>query len=89
MTKRIMPLGSYAEALRIKDILDGNDIPHIIRTFHDSAYDGLFQNHLGWGVLEADEKDESRIFELLQEAEKGEDQAYENDKEGSSDISED
>lgn len=77
MTKRIMPLESYAEALRIKDILDSNDVPHIIRNFHDSAYDGLFQNHLGWGVLEADEKDEQRIFDLLREAEQEDDNAPE------------
>lgn len=75
MTKRIIQIENYSEALRIKDILDTNEIPHIIRNFHDSAYDGLFQNHLGWGVLEADEKDELKIHELLREAEQAEDQS--------------
>jgi hypothetical protein len=68
MVIRIMPIGSQIEALKIKEILDENDIPHIIRNFHDSVYDGLFQQQLGWGVLEADEKDENRILELLNES---------------------
>jgi hypothetical protein len=65
MVKRICQLNSQIEALHVKDILESNGIPHIIRNFHDSAYDGLFQHHLGWGVLEADENDESIILSLL------------------------
>jgi hypothetical protein len=53
--------------MKIKEILENHDIPHIIRSFHDSAYDGLFQHQLGWGVLEADEKEEARILELLRD----------------------
>jgi hypothetical protein len=65
--KRIIGIESVVEAMRIRDILDSHEIPHIIRSFHDSAYDGLFQHQLGWGVLEADEKDEERILDLLKE----------------------
>lgn len=67
MNKKILTLSSEIESLRIKEILNSNEIPHIIRTFHDSAYDGLFQNQYGWGVLEADETDEARILDLLKE----------------------
>jgi hypothetical protein len=67
MHKRIINLSSEIEAIRIKEILDINEIPHIIRSFHDSAYDGLFQTQYGWGVLEADEKDEVRILDLLKD----------------------
>jgi hypothetical protein len=67
MNKKILNLNSEIEALRIKDILDDNKIPHIIRSFHDTAYDGLFQNQCGWGVLEADEEDEARILDLLKD----------------------
>jgi hypothetical protein len=66
MVKRILTINSEIEALRIRDVLDENGINFMIRSFHDSAYDGLFQNYLGWGVLEADEKDEARILELLE-----------------------
>lgn len=67
MNKRIIYLRSEIEAIRIKEILDINEIPHIIRSYHDSAYDGLFQTQYGWGVLEADEKYEVRILNLLKD----------------------
>lgn len=60
-------LNNEIEALRIKDILDENEIAHLIRNFHDSAYDGLFQYQIGWGVLEAEESDEEKILVLLKE----------------------
>lgn len=66
MVKRILTINSEVEALRIRDILDENGISYMIRSFHDSAYDGIFQNYLGWGVLEADEENEARILELLE-----------------------
>ncbi len=65
--KRILTLNNQIEALRIKDILDKNDISHLIRTYHDSAYDGLFQSQIGWGILEAEEADEAKILALLNE----------------------
>ena len=48
MNKKILTISSEIEALRIKDILDSNEIPHLIRSFHDSVYDGIFQNQYGW-----------------------------------------
>lgn len=67
MNKRILTLSSEIEAIAIKEILDSNEIPHIIRSYHDSAYDGLFQNQYGWGVLEADETDEVKILDLVKD----------------------
>ena len=65
--KKILALSSEIEAMRIKEILDAHKIPHLIRSFYDSAYDGIFQNQYGWGVLEADESDEARIIDLLKD----------------------
>jgi hypothetical protein len=65
--KKILAFSSEIEAMRIKEILDAHEIPHLIRSFYDSAYDGIFQNQYGWGVLEADESDEARILELLKD----------------------
>jgi hypothetical protein len=67
MTKKILTLSNEIEALWIKDILDSHEISYIIRSFHDSVYDGVFQNQFGWGVLEADEADETVILDLLKE----------------------
>ncbi len=65
MHKKIITLENEMEAYRIKDILDSEEIPHIIRSYHDAAYDGLFQGQYGWGALEADDKYEERILELI------------------------
>ena len=65
--KKILALSNEIDALRIKEILDSNDIPHVIRSFYDTAYDGLFQHQMGWGVLEADEAGEDKILELVRD----------------------
>lgn len=72
MVKKIMIFQNAVEAARIREILDVNGIPHMITSFHDSAYDGLWQTQWGWGALEADEADESRILALLEEMIPGE-----------------
>ncbi len=65
MVKKILTLTNEIEALKIREILDANHIPHMITSFHDSAYDGLWQNQWGWGALEADDSDEERILALV------------------------
>ena len=65
--KKILSINSEIEAIRIKELLDRNHIPHVIRSFYDSAYDGLFQHQDGWGVLEADEANEEKILELVKD----------------------
>jgi len=63
--KKIMNLSNEIEAIRIREILESHHIPHLIRSFHDSAYDGLFTNQYGWGVLEAEEAHEEQILKLI------------------------
>ena len=67
MTKKILNLSDVIQATKIKEILDNNGIPHIIRSFEDTAYDGLFQHQHGWGILEADETYEEKILDLVKE----------------------
>ncbi|MBW2644080.1 MAG: hypothetical protein JRC89_12125, partial [Deltaproteobacteria bacterium] len=45
----IAVLDNIIEAQLIKSILNEQNIPHLIRSFHDTAYDGLFQVQMGWG----------------------------------------
>ena len=45
------------EADVIKKILKENGIEAEIRSFHDTAYDGLFQFQKGWGVIKVSEAD--------------------------------
>lgn len=67
MNKKIYTINNQIEAFRIKETLESNNIPFMIRNFHDSVYDGVFQTQLGWGVLEADENNETKILELIKD----------------------
>jgi hypothetical protein len=46
-------LENEIEAQLLDSILAERDIPHRIRSYHDSAYDGIFQAQKGWGVVMA------------------------------------
>ena len=50
---KILVLQNEAEALRLEATLRERNIPHFLKSYHDSAYDGLFQTQLGWGQVEA------------------------------------
>ncbi len=54
------------EADVIKKILEENGITAEIKSFYDTAYDGLFQAQYGWGVIrvsDADYPEAKRIVE--------------------------
>ena len=48
-------------------ILDERNIPHRIRSYHDTAYDGLFQVQKGWGEIRAPSPVKDQILEVLRE----------------------
>ena len=54
--KKIIELQNDVEAGLMDSILIERDIPHYIRSYHDSAYDGIFQLQMGWGHVEAPER---------------------------------
>jgi len=63
-------LANDAEAQVVGGLLEEAEIPHYIRTYHDSAYDGLFQTELGWGYVETPSDhapDVLRIVESVRE----------------------
>lgn len=62
---RIATLENEIEATLLSSLLEEEGIQHLLRTYHDSAYDGLFQAERGWGHIEADERDRDRILEVL------------------------
>jgi len=51
--ERIIDIDDEITARLIGSILQERDIPHILRTYHDSAYDGLWTFQQGWGFIEA------------------------------------
>lgn len=67
----IAVLDNIIEAQLLESILKDQDIPHHIRSFHDTAYDGLFQVQLGWGELRAPFAYKVEIMEILEDIRSG------------------
>jgi len=63
-TEKILVLENQIEAKLMEEILTDKDIPFIIRSYHDSAYDGLWQMQSGWGHIEAPPKYKEKILEV-------------------------
>jgi hypothetical protein len=51
--KKIVVLDNEIEARLMDSILTDRNIPHRLKSYHDSAYDGIFQAQKGWGHIEA------------------------------------
>ncbi|HIG27284.1 MAG TPA: hypothetical protein EYQ50_05610 [Verrucomicrobiales bacterium] len=68
--KKIVVLDSEIQAELIDSILNDRNIPHVMRTYHDSAYDGLFQAGQGWGHIEAEEKHREEIVTIFKDVKK-------------------
>jgi hypothetical protein len=64
---KILILSNEIEARLLDEILIEKDIPHMIRSFHDSAYDGLWQTESAWGRLDAPEEFKDEILKIYQE----------------------
>ena len=62
---KITALENILEAQRLESILNEQNIPHRIRSFHDTAYDGLFQVQKGWGELFAPSEFKEEIFAVI------------------------
>ncbi|HOU02341.1 MAG TPA: hypothetical protein PK719_01730 [Bacteroidales bacterium] len=66
-TVRILILKNQVEASLLDEILKERDIPHIIKSYHDLAYDGLWQTPTAWGQLDAPEQYKEEILKLYEE----------------------
>ncbi len=63
---KIATIENAIEAQIVQSVLDERHIPHRIRSYHDTAYDGLFQMQKGWGVIYANAADRREIEEILE-----------------------
>ena len=61
----IAVLENIIEAQLIDSVLTEQDIPHRIRSYHDTAYDGLFQFQMGWGAVYAPPEYQENILGIL------------------------
>jgi len=62
---KILTFSNEFEAMLLDGLLTEKNIPHIIRSYHDSAYDGLWQTQTSWGHLEAPEEYANEILEIF------------------------
>jgi hypothetical protein len=65
--KKIKVLDDYIQAQLLDSILTEENIPHLMKSYSDTAYDGLFQMSKGWGHVEAPEEFEDRILDIIDE----------------------
>ena len=64
---KILVLDNEVQAQLLDSVLTERSIPHIMCSYYDSAYDGLFQRGKGWGHVEAPEKYRKEILDLFTE----------------------
>jgi hypothetical protein len=64
-TVKIVALRNEFEATLLSDILRERGIPHFLKSYHDSVYDGLWQTDSSWGHLEAPEEFRDEILDIF------------------------
>lgn len=67
MITKILVFNNEFEARLLDGLLTEKGIPHMIRSYHDSAYDGLWQTKTVWGHIEAAEEYKEEILKLFSE----------------------
>jgi len=65
--ERILDLENEVIARFLESVLLDKEIPHILRTYHDSAYDGLWAYQQGWGFIEAPPEYRDEILKIFEE----------------------
>ena len=65
--KKILVLDNEVEARLIDSVLAEQHIPHLMRSYHDRAYDGLWQQQQGWGHIEAPEDYKEQILSICED----------------------
>ncbi len=63
--ERIAVLRNEVEAQLLAGELTELDIPHLMRSYYDGAFDGVYQFSKGWGHVEAPSEFKDKILEIL------------------------
>ena len=63
--KKAAILENEFEAQLVDSILVERGIPHRLRSYHDTAFDGLFQTQKGWGIVSSPEEHHQEVKEIL------------------------
>ena len=65
--KKILVLDNEVEARLLDAVLADQHIPPLMRSYHDRAYDGLWQQQQGWGHVEAPEDCRDQILTIYKD----------------------
>jgi hypothetical protein len=65
----VMTAENRFEAERARAALEQEEIPVLVRSFYDTAYDGLFVAQKGWGHIQVRKKDQAAAEEILRDLE--------------------
>ncbi|MCF7927763.1 MAG: DUF2007 domain-containing protein [Spirochaetales bacterium] len=52
--EKVLTLNNEIEAQLLSSLLKEAGVPHYMHSYHDSAYDGIFQVQFGWGHVESE-----------------------------------
>ena len=63
--KKVAILEDEFEAQLLESILIERNIPHLLRSYHDTAFDGLFQTQKGWGYISTPQEYLDEVKEIL------------------------
>lgn len=67
---KVATLENEIEAKLLAAVLEDKGIPHIIGSYHDAAYDGIFQIQRGWGYINAPASYKNEILEIISDIKK-------------------
>jgi len=62
---KAMVLENDIEANLLDSILNERGVPHIMQSYYDTAYDGLYQTQKGWGHVSAPASYHEEIKEVV------------------------
>ncbi|MCD6305900.1 MAG: hypothetical protein J7M32_06375 [Deltaproteobacteria bacterium] len=65
--KKGATLENEFEAQLLESVLNERGIPHMMRSYYDTAFDGLFQAQKGWGHVSAPEAYLDEIEAIVRE----------------------
>jgi len=68
--EKLITFDNAVQANLLRSLLDEKDIPHVIISYHDSAYDGIWQEQKGWGFLEAPDQYHQQILDIYEDIKK-------------------
>ena len=65
--EKIAVLDNEVQAELVDSVLSERGIPHLMRSYYDSALDGIYQTPKGWGHVEASPEFKDEILAVIEE----------------------